>query len=173
VKSVPSAWAYEIMLKSSDNFLAEQLLINTSAKLSDHLNTSNTIVFMERLHFKHMTHKPIWRDGSGLSRYNLFTPRNMVELLDMIYDHLPEQDLFALLPEGGVSGTIKDWYSGNPPYVFAKTGTLSNNHTLSGYIKTSSGRTVLFSFMNNNYPGSSASIKPQMENVLEWIRDNY
>ncbi len=173
VKSLPTSEVYEIMLKASDNFLAEQLLLNSSAKLSNRLNAENTMVFMERLHFKHMEQKPIWRDGSGLSRYNLFTPRNMVQLLDMIYDHLPKDELYTLLPEGGSSGTIKDWYGGNPPYVYAKTGTLSNNHCLSGYIETVSGKTLIFSFMNNNYPGSSDSIKPQMQQILEWIRDNY
>lgn len=173
LKSVPATHVYEIMLKASDNFLAEQLLINSSARLSDRLNTNNSVVFMERLHFKHMVKKPIWRDGSGLSRYNLFTPRSIVDLLDMIYDHLPSEELFSLLPEGGVSGTIKDWYGGNPPYIYAKTGTLSNNYCLSGYLNTNSGKTLIFSFMNNNYPGGSASIKPQIQEVLEWIRDNY
>ncbi|MEQ9297318.1 MAG: D-alanyl-D-alanine carboxypeptidase [Cyclobacteriaceae bacterium] len=173
LSSLPTSWVYEIMLKSSDNFLAEQLLLNSSAKLSDRLNSANTMVFMERLHFKHMEQKPIWRDGSGLTRYNLMTPRSMVQLLEMIYDHLPKDDLYTLLPEGGVSGTIKDWYGGNPPYVYAKTGTLSNNHCLSGYIETTSGRTLIFSFMHNNFPGPSASIKPQMQQILEWIKDNY
>jgi D-alanyl-D-alanine carboxypeptidase/D-alanyl-D-alanine-endopeptidase (penicillin-binding protein 4) len=173
VKSLPSSLVYEVMLKASDNFLAEQLLINSSSKLSSQLNAANTMVFMKRLHFKHMEQKPIWRDGSGLSRYNLVTPRSIVQLLDMIYEHLPKEELYALLPEGGVSGTLKDWYGGNPPYVYAKTGTLSNNYCLSGYLETTSGRTLLFSFMNNNYPGSSSSIKPQMQQILEWIRDNY
>lgn len=173
VKSLPSTQVYEVMLKASDNFLAEQLLLNSSVKLSNRLNASNAMVFMQRLHFKHMEQKPIWRDGSGLSRYNLFTPRSIAQLLDMIYEHLPKDELYALLPEGGKSGTLKDWYGGNPSYVYAKTGTLSNNHCLSGYIETESGKTLIFSFMNNNYPGSSDSIKPQMQEVLEWIRDNY
>ena len=173
IKSTPTRQVYELMLKSSDNFLAEQLLIHSSGKLSDQLNSGNVMVYMERMHFKHMERKPIWRDGSGLSRYNLFTPRSMVQLLDMIYDHLPREALCALLPAGGVSGTIKDWYGGSTPYVYAKTGTLSNNYCLSGYLETTSGRTLIFSFMNNNYPGNAASVKPSMQQVLEWIRDKY
>jgi len=173
VYSQPVEPVYALMLKASDNFLAEQLLINASGRLSEQLKAINAITFMERLHFRHMEQKPIWRDGSGLSRYNLFTPRSVVQLLDMIYDHLPKDELFSLLPEGGVSGTIMDWYAGNPPYVYAKTGTLSNNHCLSGYLETTSGRTLIFSFMNNNFPGPSSSIKPQMQHILEWMRDNY
>ena len=79
-----------------------------------------------------------------------------------------------MLPAGGERGTIKSWYGGKEePYVFAKTGTLSNKHCLSGYLKTKSGDVLIFSFMNNNYVGSSTPVKEEMQKVLEWIWENY
>ena len=74
---------------------------------------------------------------------------------------------------GGVSGTIKNWYAAEQPYVFAKTGTLKHNHSLSGYLKTNSGKTLIFSFMNNHYPFSSTQVKTEMQSLLEDIRENY
>jgi len=115
----------------------------------------------------------VWRDGSGLSRYNLFTPRSIVHLLDHLYKELKPGRLKSILPAGGVSGTIENWYGhGNDPYVFAKTGTLSNKHCLSGLIVTKRGKNYLFSFMNNNYINGSSEVKREMEKVLEWIYDS-
>jgi D-alanyl-D-alanine carboxypeptidase/D-alanyl-D-alanine-endopeptidase (penicillin-binding protein 4) len=84
--------------------------------------------------------------------------------------------MFALFPAGGESGTIKNWYAaldGEDPYVYAKTGTLSNNHCLSGFLITKSGRKLLFSFMNNHYVTSSSIVKAEMEKVLRHIRSRY
>ncbi len=114
-----------------------------------------------------------WVDGSGLSRYNLFTPRALVEILALIYGQLSWNEITMIFPTGGVSGTLKNWYPGNPPYVFAKTGTLSNNHCLSGYIKTNSDRILIFSFMNNNYLSPVSDVKREMQRVLEAVRDAY
>ena len=100
-----------------------------------------------------------WRDGSGLSRYNMFKPNEIVTVLIELYKGYGES-LFELLPQGGVSGTIKSWYKGeNGPYVFAKTGTLSNNHTLSGFIKCDSGKVLIFTFMANHYTVPTNQIK--------------
>ena len=77
---------------------------------------------------------------------------------------MPGERLFHIFPAGGKSGTIEKWYGGKAePYVFAKTGTLSNKHCLSGYIKTESGRLLIFSFMHNNYVGSPEPVKKEME----------
>ena len=112
-----------------------------------------------------------WRDGSGLSRYNLLTPRSMVTILDKMYQEYDIERILTLFPTGGKSGTLRNWYKGNPPYIFAKTGTMSNKHCLSGYIKTKEGKTLIFSFMHNNYIGSSSQVKREMEKVFKFIRD--
>jgi D-alanyl-D-alanine carboxypeptidase len=117
---------------------------------------------------------PRWVDGSGLSRYNLFSPEAIVYVLNAIYRDVPKERLFNLFAEGGESGTIADWYPGNPyPYIYAKTGTLGNNHNISGYLITKSGKTLIFSFMNNHFTNPSSDIKKQMQYVFEWVRDNY
>jgi D-alanyl-D-alanine carboxypeptidase/D-alanyl-D-alanine-endopeptidase (penicillin-binding protein 4) len=104
----------------------------------------------------------------------MFTPRSIVKILEKIHSELPEENVFGIFPSGGVSGTIKNWYAGeNGPYVFAKTGTLSGKHCLSGYLKTKKGKTLIFSFMHNNFKGSSAPLKREMEKVLKRIYEEY
>lgn len=171
--SVPADSVYKRMLQESDNFLAEQLLLLVGDRINDSLSTKNTIAFLQDSLLADFPDKPIWVDGSGLSRYNLFTPRTMVRLLENIYYSVPEERLFQLLPAGGVNGTLSSWYADNEAYIFAKTGTLSNNHCLSGYLVTKSGKRLIFSFMHNNFPFSSSVTKSAMEGILAFVRDNY
>lgn len=159
-----------LMMQRSDNFLAEQLLIN-AARAKGY---NNIRAFQKALIALWKLPDDIrWVDGSGLSRYNLMTPRVMVALLHMIYQVADQQTIKYLFPNGGVSGTIKNWYGDAEPYVFAKTGTLSNNHCLSGYIQTRSGKWLIFSIMNNNYIHSVIDVKLEMEKLLETIREHY
>ncbi len=173
VYSVPADSLYKPMLQRSDNFYAEQLLLLSSEAISDSLKADIAIDYMKKHYLKDLPDEPQWRDGSGLSRYNLFTPRSMVKLLEKIQRELPQERLFQLLPAGGVSGTIKQWYRGEEPYVFAKTGTLNNNHSLSGYLKTKSGKVFIFSFMNSNYLSPTSDVKREMEKVLRAVHEQY
>ncbi len=162
------------MMQESDNFLAEQLLLTASSTLSDTLNTQIAIEYMLKTHLKELKQSPRWVDGSGLSRYNLFSPESMVYVLNAMYKEIPKERLFNLFAQGGESGTIANWYPGNPqPYIYAKTGSLGNNHNISGYLITKSEKTLIFSFMNNHFKNSVSEIKKQMQSVFEWLRDNY
>ena len=159
-------------MQESDNFLAEQLLLMCSEKLFGHLNTEAVIEYAKAQLLTGLPDTLNWADGSGLSRYNLFTPRTIVALLDRMYKEIPKERLFRILAVGGQSGTIRSWYAGSPePYVFAKTGSLANQHCLSGYLLTKKGKTLIFSFMHNNFVGSSSQVRAEMQKVLEWLRD--
>jgi D-alanyl-D-alanine carboxypeptidase/D-alanyl-D-alanine-endopeptidase (penicillin-binding protein 4) len=117
--------------------------------------------------------EPEWVDGSGLSRYNLFTPRSVVQVWDKIYRLVPRERLLPLLATGGKNGTVRNWYKADKPYIFGKTGSLSNNHCLSGYLVTKSGRTLIFSFMNSNFTATTTEIRKNMQEILNRIYENY
>jgi len=159
------------MMLESDNFLAEQLMLMVSDRLFQRLDTERAIEFMLKTYLNDLPDQPKWVDGSGLSRHNLFTPRTMVTLFEKLYRMVPDQQLFELLPTGGVSGTIKNSYQAAEPYIFAKTGTMSNNHSLVGLIKTKSGKTYSFAFMNSNYLNKASEVRREMEKVLLMLRD--
>ncbi len=172
--SVPSDSLYKRMMVESDNFLAEQLMIVASSSLSDTLNFSKVRNYILENHLEHLKHSPRWVDGSGLSRYNLFTPTSMVQMLDELYKEVPKNRLLNFFPVGGVSGTLKNWYAGNPnPYIYAKSGTLGNNYSLSGYLLAKSGKVLIFSFMNNHFIKPTNEVREEMQAIFEHIRDTY
>jgi D-alanyl-D-alanine carboxypeptidase/D-alanyl-D-alanine-endopeptidase (penicillin-binding protein 4) len=108
----------------------------------------------------------VFYDGSGLSGYDLVTPRAVAKLLSYAA-HDPKtgapQPWFAAwkasLPIGGVDGTLADRFTTAPlkGHVFAKTGTHSEGRALSGYLECASGQTVIFSILlDHHLPGDTA-----------------
>ena len=165
---------YTELMQESDNFIAEQVLLLAASKIFDTLNSRKAITYALDSLLPNLPQQPKWVDGSGLSRYNLFTPQSMVYVLDRLYTEVPQERLFKIFPSGGVSGTLKNWYAGNPkPYIYAKSGSLGNNYCLSGYLLTKSGKVLIFSFMNNHFKNPTSQVKEQMEALFEEIRDTY
>lgn len=173
IYSLPADSLYKVMMQESDNFIAEQLLLVCSNVLSDSLKPEIAIKYVEENFLSDLPDKPVWVDGSGLSRYNLFTPRSIVNVWKKIYQKVPQERLFKILAAGGETGTIKNYYRAEKPYIYGKTGTLSNNHCLSGYIITKKGKTLIFSLMNANFTQPTREVKKWMEEVLRLIHDNY
>ncbi|MDR9456475.1 MAG: D-alanyl-D-alanine carboxypeptidase/D-alanyl-D-alanine-endopeptidase [Salegentibacter sp.] len=171
--SIPVDSMYKRMMETSDNFIAEQILLMGAQQISDTLKSDIAIKHMKETFLKNLTDEPYWVDGSGLSRYNLFTPRTMISLLLKIKEEVPEDRLLSLLATGGQSGTLRNFYKAEEPYIFAKTGTLRHNHSLSGYLLTKKGKLLVFSFMNSNYTVPTSELKDAMEQILLQIRDNY
>jgi D-alanyl-D-alanine carboxypeptidase/D-alanyl-D-alanine-endopeptidase (penicillin-binding protein 4) len=171
---IPADTLYKRMMHVSDNFLAEQILIMASSTLSDTLSSKKVREFMLNNSLKTLTEKPRWVDGSGLSRYNLFSPKSFVDVLSKLYQTLPKARLFNLFPAGGASGTLKKWYAGeHEPYIYAKSGTVGNNYALSGYLITNTGETLIFSFMNNHYTKPTTKVKQNMQSIFEYLRNEY
>ncbi|WP_339700715.1 D-alanyl-D-alanine carboxypeptidase [Algoriphagus aquimarinus] len=159
------------MMLESDNFLAEQLMLMVSDRIFQRLDTERAIEYMLKTYLYDLPDKPQWVDGSGLSRHDLNTPRTMVALFEKLYRMVPDQQLFELLPAGGKAGTLENSYKAEQPYIFAKTGTMSNNHSLVGLIKGKSGKYYCFAFMNSNYPWKASEVRREMEKVMVMLRD--
>jgi len=173
LNSTPVDSIYRELMEDSDNFIAEQLLLLCADAISDTLKTEIAINYSKKNFLFDLPDKPIWRDGSGLSRYNLLTPRSIVRVWEKIYTKVPKERLFTLLATGGESGTIKNYFKGDKAYIFGKTGTLSNVYALSGFLVTNTGKILIFSWMNNNYPTTTSEIRKSMEPVMKSIHDHY
>ena len=166
---------YRHLLQPSDNFIAEQLLLVCSSVKFGVLNTDSVINYSKTHFLNDLPDTPHWVDGSGLSRYNMFTPRSIVALLVKILQTRNEQLLHSELPQGGVAGTIKSAYKtdNGQVFVWAKTGSLMYDYNQSGYLITRKGRRLAFSFMNNNFTEPPRVVRNEMVKIITFIHDNY
>jgi len=161
-----------VMMHRSDNFFAEQLLLMTSNEKLSFMNTRRIIDTLLNNEWKDIPQRPKWVDGSGLSRYNLFTPLDFVWLLQRMKDKYDWQRITHILPTGD-EGTLKGLYKNYAGKIYAKTGTLSNHVALSGYLLTQKGRTLIFSVLVNAHQTSPGEIRKQIETFLTGIIDRY
>ena len=162
------------MLWKSDNFLAEQLMLTCSSTLSDTLDFEKARDFMLSNHLKDGKDEPRWVDGSGLSRYNLFTPESMVSILDKLYTETDSLQLFSLVPQWNINGTMNEKETKQTPsFIFAKSGSMGNVYNLCGYLKTQSGKLLAFSFMNNHFRRPSREVRKDIFHLLNSIHLSY
>ena len=121
---------------------------------------------------KDIPQKPRWVDGSGLSRYNLFTPQSFIYILDKMKREFGLERLKVILPTGG-EGSLKNYFLQDSSYIYAKTGTISNNCALSGYLITKKGKLLIFSILANNYLSAASPVRRAFEHFLIGIREKY
>lgn len=174
--SIPSDSLYRNMMLPSDNFMAEQLLLLCSGMISDSLNVKTTIEFGLKNHYQDFKNTPVWEDGSGLSRFNLFTPNTVLEVLNLLEKKIGNKErLKSLLPVGGISGTLMTAYStdNGKPFVWAKTGSLRYMHLQSGWMETRKGKVYRYVFMNNNFVRPVTEIRNEMVKIVTEIHDRY
>ncbi len=92
-------------------------------------------------------------DGSGLSRRDLINVLSTTELLRYMSKSPNFETFRSSLPVAGVDGTLRRRMSNTAAQekVQAKTGTLSNTSSLSGYVTSAVGDTFIFSIMIDNF----------------------
>lgn len=107
-------------------------------------------------------------DGSGLSRRNQVSARNLVTLLRYMASHPQAKVFIDSLPVAGVDGTLRNRMVNTPAQgkVRAKTGSLGRVSTLSGYLTTQAGEELVFAILMNNYNGSSAEARLIQDAIL-------
>ena len=161
---------YLKLLHISDNFIAEQLISMCSAKIfHDTINSGMTLAWAQSNLMPYLDGNCRWVDGSGLSRYNLFKPESIVETLIKIRNKIGDEKIKYFFPEIPMS----DIPDPDKNYgIYAKSGSLSNNYNLSGYIYTRKGNTYIFSFMNNHYLVKTSDLKREMKKILGYILEN-
>jgi len=89
-------------------------------------------------------------DGSGLSRKNRVSPRQITDVLAYVF-RSPHREIYVdSLAVAGVDGTLRKRMKDIKGRVHAKTGYISGVRTLSGYVQGKSGRWFAFSFLFND-----------------------
>jgi len=158
---------YKGLLQNSDNGIAEALLLMIAEKNNGVLLAEQAIDSLQKKWSQWTPDPFVWVDGSGVSRYNMFTPRSLVAVLKEIYKISSWDQILSRFPKGGVSGTLKAY---DLDQVYGKTGTLRHNHNLSGYLITKRGKTLLFSVMVNHFTTPTSEVRAGIGKVLSWLQ---
>ncbi|MEO0226842.1 MAG: D-alanyl-D-alanine carboxypeptidase/D-alanyl-D-alanine-endopeptidase [candidate division WOR-3 bacterium] len=104
-------------------------------------------------------------DGSGLSRYNLIAPYDLVMVLKFMY-HNPLFLIFynSLATPG--KGTLGSRFNGLKDTLRAKTGTINTVSALSGYLRVD-GIDYAFSMIFNNFTCSTKRISKIQDEIIQ------
>ncbi len=153
------------MMHRSDNFYAEQTLLMASQALLGYMSDRDMIETLLKTDLKDMPDKPFWADGSGLSRYNLFSPADFVWLLEKMKNEFGMARLQEILPTGN-DGTLTNYYKPLSGKLFGKTGTLTGQVALSGMFYARSGKLLFFSVLVNNHNMAATQVRRQVESYL-------
>jgi len=172
LKSQPTDSLLKPMMHRSDNFFAEQSLLMVSNERLGVMSDAKIIDTLLKTDLKDLPQKPRWVDGSGLSRYNLFTPQDFVVILNKMKNEFGMERIKVILPTGG-TGTISNYYRADSNFIFGKTGTLSGVVAFSGFLYTKKGKLLIFSTLVNNHQASSTAVRRAVEKFIQGIREKY
>lgn len=113
-------------------------------------------------------------DGSGMSRHDLVTPEALVKILVAMQKDSAFTAFYDALPIVGVDGTTRTRMLGSAAVnnFRAKTGTLEFVRSLSGYGTTAAGEKIVFSMMENHYPGPVSDIT-RLQDAVGILLANY
>jgi D-alanyl-D-alanine carboxypeptidase/D-alanyl-D-alanine-endopeptidase (penicillin-binding protein 4) len=110
------------------------------------------------------------RDGSGLSAYNLVTPRALVGILREMYLG-PHAAAYrsAMAEPGEEDSTLERRLEGLEGRVFAKTGSISNVNSLSGYLVRDNGQEVIFSILTNASGLPASQVRQAIDEIVRGL----
>jgi len=158
-----------VVNKESQNLHAETLLrlVGLKAKGEGSLATGHEAVtaFVRRLGIPDEG----WglADGSGMSGFDLLTPRGLVALLVAMDRHPCAAPFRDSLPIAGVDGTLEARMKGTPAEgrVVAKTGSMRLARALAGYVTTVRGERLAFAIVVNNHEGKGREALAAIDDI--------
>ncbi|MBI2796260.1 MAG: D-alanyl-D-alanine carboxypeptidase/D-alanyl-D-alanine-endopeptidase [Gemmatimonadetes bacterium] len=149
--------------KASQNQLGE-LLLRTLGRVADSAGTPEAgrrVVVAQLAAWGIDSTLAAVRDGSGLSRHDYVAPEAIVRVLDGAL-RLADGAVFReSLPVAGVDGTLARRMRGTSAQgrVRAKTGLVDKARSLSGYVTTADGSTLVFSILCNNWTAPVGAVE--------------
>lgn len=160
----------KIVNKRSQNLFAEQLL-RTVAAVVDSNGTGQHALELEKEFLKQIRIDPVnmcFMDGSGYSRTNLVTPESIVALLKYIRQHKNWKTFYESLPKAGLERTLNHRMKNTAAEgnVRAKTGTMDNVSSISGFVSTADNEEMVFSILCNNFTVDHLEVQKVQDSIL-------
>ncbi|GAB4319038.1 MAG: D-alanyl-D-alanine carboxypeptidase/D-alanyl-D-alanine-endopeptidase [Candidatus Sumerlaeia bacterium] len=112
-----------------------------------------------------------YADGSGLTRYNYISPRQIVTIYKAMLAGPNRDHWWRAQAIMGVDGTLRRRGLGTPAEgnMRGKTGTISNVRALSGTVTTADGEDLVFSFIVNAHLETSRATEDVTDDVVAWL----
>jgi D-alanyl-D-alanine carboxypeptidase/D-alanyl-D-alanine-endopeptidase (penicillin-binding protein 4) len=160
------------LLKPSQNQMAEMLFRTLALEATGSGRTDSARAVVERQIASWGVAVPseaVVRDGSGLARYDYVSPRTLVRILDVMRKSPNFGVFYDALPIAGVDGTIKSRMKGTVAEnnVHAKTGSVAQARSLSGYVTTADHHMLIFSFLANNWTTNVRAVEQMQDAIAE------
>ncbi|KXF79675.1 serine-type D-Ala-D-Ala carboxypeptidase [Enterovibrio coralii] len=165
--SAPRDDLLKVMLKRSDNLIADNLLKTLGHRYYEQAGSFTNGAAAIKAILKDKAdinlHTAVLVDGSGLSRNNRMTAQQIMDVLSYVYKH-PQSGIVSMLPVSGVDGTLK--YRNSVRYapiktrLAAKTGSLYGSYNLAGILKNQQGKDVLVVQLVTNYHIPASEDRP-------------
>jgi serine-type D-Ala-D-Ala carboxypeptidase/endopeptidase (penicillin-binding protein 4) len=148
ISSPPMATLIQLTNTPSDNFFAEMLLKGLGARFGAAGTTAAGAGVVRSELATKFGITPQLDDGSGLSRTDSTSPRQVVTVLEQMYS---DPDFFNSLAIGGETGTLHDEMlrTAARGACHGKTGTLHDVANLAGYCRARDGHELAFAFLAN------------------------
>lgn len=158
------------ILKPSQNWIAEMVLKTLGAEREGHGSWPAGLA-VERRYLRDVAGIDSTAfslsDGSGLSAQNLLAPATIVRLLDFARRQPWGPVYRAAQAEPGVEeSTLENRLTALQGRLFAKTGTIANVNSLSGYLTTRSGRELIFSILTNGSGRPAAQVRRGIDRIV-------
>ena len=170
LESPPLMEIVQGVLEPSQNWMAEQLVHHLGAVDGGRAGPDDGLRAMRRIlqsDFGLDSLDMVLRDGSGLSAYNLVTPRAVAGLLLQVHRR-PWAAAYAraLAEPGEDDSTLERRLDGLRGRLFAKTGTITHVNSLSGYLDTADGRRLAFVFLTNGSGLRSSQVRGLIDRAV-------
>jgi len=155
---------------ASNNLFAEHLLNHIAIEKKQGNNTDAGVAVLKQFWYKAGidTSGLYLFDGSGISRYNTITTKQLVQILRYMQKSETYTGFYNSLPIAGINGTLK-YFARNTVaqgMIRAKSGSMSRVQSYAGYAKTKTGKTLCFAMMVNNFICTDKQARKKMEQVL-------
>lgn len=171
VLSRPLSMLVQTLLKHSDNLYSDHLLKKIGQQVTRESgswrNGSQAVrTFLENKAGLDVT-ELVMVDGSGLSRYNLASPHQFIQMLTWAYQSFPyAAELIAALPIAGGEGSLQKRMKSLGAHLRAKTGSMQGITSLCGYLTTKSGEKLSFAILINGFVKSQREHYEALEDKI-------
>jgi D-alanyl-D-alanine carboxypeptidase/D-alanyl-D-alanine-endopeptidase (penicillin-binding protein 4) len=154
VASPPMSVLLRLMNVPSDDLFAEMLTKQLGVRFGGAGTTAMGARVIRKVISDDYGLQPRIVDGSGLSRADHTSPRQVVELLRELWGTARGARLYSSLPVVGVNGTVQTIAAHTPAKgrCVAKTGTLTDVTNLAGYCRSRHGKRLAFALFVDGPP---------------------